>query len=340
MGADLRFGAMGTRAHVLIEGAAPEHVALAMSRVRELDSRWSRFRPSSEISALNRARGAAVAVSADTVELVQRSIDAFALTGGAFDPSLHDAIVAAGYDRDLADLPDAPHDGGATAPPPPGGPGPHGLAVDPDARTAAAGPRGIDSGGLGKGLAADLAVRDLLAAGASGALVNLGGDLRCSGTGPAGGWTVALDDPYDATARPIGRLSLEAGAVATSSQLVRRWYQGRRQRHHLLDPRTGAPSASDVAAVTVLAATGWEAEALAKAAFLAGAADALEVLAARGATGVVADLRGRIRVGAGLDGRLRLRGDLRRRSERRPAVRVAAGDRRMTVRLPAARASR
>lgn len=339
MGFNLRCEAMGTRAHVLVRGGEPRLATLAMERIAELDARWSRFRPASEVSALNAAPGVARPVSADTLELVERSLQAWELTCGRFDPALHAAIVAAGYDRDLGELATAP--GEASHPPAPipadsGGPQ---LRVDRAAGTAAAGPGGLDSGGLGKGLAADLVVRDLLASGAGGALVSLGGDLRCGGEAPAAGWLIDLDDPYDPEALPLGKLRLDAGAVATSSQLVRRWFQGTQERHHLLDPRTGAPARSDVAAVTVLTDAGWQAEALATAAFLAGAAGALDLLAAQGATGVVCALDGRVHVGPDLDGRLTLRGDLRRRTERPAAVRLHAGDRRMTVRLPAGRAA-
>ena len=66
------------------------------------------------------------------------------------------------------------------------------------------------------------------------------------------------------------------------------------QRHHLIDPATGVPAASDVVSVTVLAEEGWRAEVLAKAAFLAGVDEGVAVLAEHGATGLLVDREGRV----------------------------------------------
>jgi FAD:protein FMN transferase len=119
-----------------------------------------------------------------------------------------------------------------------------------------------------------------------GVLVNMGGDLRARGDAPRpSGWVVAVDDPLG-TGR-TGVLSLAAGAIATSTRLRRHWQRGGRPLHHLIDPRTGAPAQSGLASVTVIAGEAWRAEVLAKAAFVAGAADGPEVVLAAGATGLL-----------------------------------------------------
>ena len=65
---------------------------------------------------------------------------------------------------------------------------------------------GFDPGGIGKGLAADIVSAELLAAGARGACVNLGGDLRVTGEAPGGGtWTVAVEHPGSAAADRAAR---------------------------------------------------------------------------------------------------------------------------------------
>jgi thiamine biosynthesis lipoprotein len=56
--------------------------------------------------------------------------------------------------------------------------------------------------------------------------------------------------------------------------------------HHLIDPRTGVPAASGLAAVTVVAGEAWRAEVLAKAAFVAGAVDGAGLVERAGATGL------------------------------------------------------
>jgi thiamine biosynthesis lipoprotein len=95
---------------------------------------------------------------------------------------------------------------------------------------------------------------------------------------------IEVDDPL-ATAR-VGRLALRAGAIATSTRLRRSWTRDGRTLHHLIDPRTGAPAASGLASVTVIAGEAWRAEVLAKAAFVAGPEAAI-VVAEAGATGLL-----------------------------------------------------
>lgn len=266
---ELRFQAMGTWAHVIVVGSPQDGCQRARARIEDLERRWSRFLPDSEISRLNASDGRVVWVSPETAALVARAARARVFTGGRFDPSVLPALIAAGYDRSIDQI------GEATSAPPAAG-------------------TGFDPGGIGKGLAADIVVGELLAAGAQGACVNLGGDLRVEGLAPGGGpWVV------DVKESPL-RLGLTRGAVATSSPLRRRWNVGGEHRHHLIDPATGRPAETDVAAVTVLAGTAWRAEALATAAAVAGCAAGLALIERCRATGLVVDMSGGVHHAAGV----------------------------------------
>ncbi len=294
----LSFDAMGTNAHVIYGGDDPQHAALAMARVQQLEQLWSRFIESSEISQINSAGGEPVAASPETLTLIERAAEAWEMTGGLFDPMVLEQIRALGYDRTfkeldtlapLAPLSDPPI--GATNE----GRDSLGIRVDRAAGTvtAVAG-RGIDSGGIGKGLAADLVVASLLEAGAPGALVNLGGDLRSGGAAPDGGWRVEVDNPFDPAGPPAARFLLNGQALVTSSSQGRRWRDGDEENHHLLNPASGQPAVSDIASVTVIADEGWRAEALAKAAFLSGRDDALVMLPKHDATGAIVGRDGKL----------------------------------------------
>jgi FAD:protein FMN transferase len=150
---------------------------------------------------------------------------------------------------------------------------------------------GLDPGGIGKGYAADLVVEELRAAGAAGVCVNLGGDLRAEGRAPGGGsWIVGIEHPL--RPGPAATVTLARGAVATSSRVRRAWGPAGDRRHHLIDPPTGRPAAGGLAAVTVLAARGWQAEVLAKAAFLGGLDQGRALLTAAGADGLLVDDHG------------------------------------------------
>ena len=136
-------------------------------------------------------------------------------------------------------------------------------------------PRGcaLDLGGIGKGRAADLVIDELASdSDAAGACVNLGGDLRVFGAAPdeSPAWAVAIEEPQDAAAT-MTVVGLADGALATSSTTRRRW-QGDDgvTRHHLIDPRTGAPASTSLQSVTVIAGSAMEAEIHAKASLIAG----------------------------------------------------------------------
>jgi thiamine biosynthesis lipoprotein len=217
------------------------------------------------------------------------ALDAWRLTGGRFDPTVLGALEASGYDRSFAAI---GHRRVGPARPAPA-PGPREVVLDTAGSTVTLPPGvGIDLGGVGKGAAADLVVAELLAAGAAGACLNLGGDLRASGQAPdPDGWVVAIEDPFRPP-RELARVALDDGAVVTSSRLVRAWRRGGWAFHHLIDPATGTPTRSGLAAVTVVAGCAWWAEVLATATMVAGPGQGARLLETHGVTGLLVDDQG------------------------------------------------
>jgi FAD:protein FMN transferase len=288
-----RFRAMGSDAHLIIVGdEAAGHANIAMRRIAQLEQRWSRFIDSSEICELNRRAGHDVTVSADTVLLVERAVEAWRLTGGGFDPTLLGAVLRAGYDVSFAEMPaDTPATlntllAGCTD-----------IAIVGNIVRLPAG-TGFDPGGIGKGLAADIVLDELLDAGVCGACVNLGGDLRVGGASPHGdAWTIAVEHPL--LSEPVAHVGMHAGAVATSTTLRRRWTVDGQQRHHLIDPDTGTPTDSDIDVVTVIAAAAWTAEVLAKAVLLRGSQRAFDIIDDVCAHALVIDSAGAVRATPG-----------------------------------------
>ncbi len=290
---------MGTSARVWVHGGPDDLAPRLEARVEELEAAWSRFRDDSDVSRMN-ASHAPTHVGDDTVDLVRHALLASWETAGWFDPTLGLEVAAAGYDCDFARLPPL-HEGFV-------------MTVDADTRTLTGVrpwrgrcatidvnvaeatvtiPDGVafDPGGIGKGRAADLVAHRALECGATSVLVDIGGDLRLAGSPPAGGWRVDVEDP-DNPVTPLVTLRTDAGGVATSSSMRRRWSTAAGPRHHLLDPATGTSSTSDVSTATVIATEAWWAEALATAAVVAGVDQALELLRASGATGMVVDRHG------------------------------------------------
>jgi thiamine biosynthesis lipoprotein len=278
---------MGTDADVIVVGAGDGAAARARARIDELEQRWSRFVETSEVSALNRDTGRWLEVSADTQLLVSRAIDAWRLTGGHFDPTVLGALIRAGYDRSFDTIVD-PHEGGRSSLT--RGCGDIDVA---DGRVRLPAGAGFDPGGIGKGLAADLVTAEVMAGGARGVCVNLGGDLRVCGTSPEGaGWTIDIDHPL--ADEPVARVGVANGAVATSTTLRRQWTVDGEQRHHLIDPETGRPSATGLTLAAVITEHAWIAEVIATAVLLRGSAHPFDLLGDTGAQALVVDRDGRV----------------------------------------------
>ena len=312
-----RLRAMGTDVHLILLGGPDPGRILSdlLSRVEDLEARWSRFLEGSEISALRQlgdSGGGTMAVSEDVVLLIECGVEAWRMTGGRFDATVD--VAALGYDRPYLDLVRC---GRIAVPVSPIGPPRHhrcqgsgALVVDRVAGTVTV-PSGVcfDPGGIGKGLAADLLVDQAMESGCAGACVNLGGDLRVEGEAPdSEGWVIEVSDPFAPPPDPaddkgipkgMATIDLLQGAVATSTPLRRRWLQDGEARHHLVDPATGRPGTSDLAAVTVVAGEAWLAEALATATWLAGIAS-LDDLPEHQACGLAVTKDGGLVVGAGM----------------------------------------
>jgi FAD:protein FMN transferase len=244
------FRAMGTDVELLLDAFPSAESAAALEQAQQelhrLEALLSRFLPGSELSALNRL--GSLEAGDDLLAVTRLSLEARTRTGGLFDPTVHDALVAAGYDRTFEEVGDGP----VAEPRPCGGE----VRIDGHRIELERGFR-LDLGGIAKGWAVDRAAAVLEAAGPC--LVNAGGDLAARGRS----WPVGVE-----TTEGLLTIALEDGATATSGRDRRCWRRGGREVHHLIDPALGTPAESDYLRVTVVAATAAEAEVRSKAVFL------------------------------------------------------------------------
>lgn len=263
------FDAMGCE--VVVCGATPGTLRAIRTLFADRERTFSRFRPDSELSRVNASPARVVRVSALFAATLRRALVAARTTHGLVDPTLGAALFAAGYDRDLAVLEAAgaapgrePARAAVTAPAAAPASRLHELRV---AGRFLSRPPGLvlDLNGVVKGLAVDDAVALLDRPGS----VSAGGDLATRGPALVGLPSAADAEPV---AAPGGGdvVLLERGGIATSGTGRRRWRHDGADRHHLIDPATGAPSAAPWLAVTVVAGSAHHADVAAKAAFLAG----------------------------------------------------------------------
>jgi thiamine biosynthesis lipoprotein len=287
---DISFSAMGTQVRLIVGpplrgGLAPAAEAAASARkwIEGFDCALSRFRSQSELSRMNRDPAPVVAASPLLRELVRAGITAAADTGGLVDPTMVNEIEEAGYasSRGRADRRTLEHALRWAPPRRRAMPDPRArwrrFIVDDEAGTVARDPGlRFDSGGIGKGLAADLVARRFEGYGRF--LIDCGGDIRVGGPlARLAPYRVGVAHPFDHTLHRT--IDVGVGAVATSGIDGRIWRHGAGFGHHLLDPASGRPAWTRIVSATALGPTAVQAETRAKAAVLSGPADAAAVLA-------------------------------------------------------------
>jgi thiamine biosynthesis lipoprotein len=213
----------------------------------------SRFRPDAEIRHLRPGPDGEVRLSPTLARLMRYALRAAEVSGGRLDPTVGASLRALGYDRDIRLV---VRDGAPTRAVVRVVHGWRRLELHGESLRFPPGLE-LDLGATAKAVAADDAALVIAARLGTGALVSLGGDIGTAGPAPDGGWQVLVQDrPGD----PRSRIALAPGtALATSSTQGRRWRQGDRFVHHIVDPATGQPAAGPRRCVSVVARSCFEA---------------------------------------------------------------------------------
>ena len=277
------FRAMNSAVLLAAEGTS-DAIARGFSEARAFvlasEVRLTRFTELSELSQLNRSGGAWFYASEELFDVVRQARGLFDQTNHLFDPTIVDALEDAGYDKSMDEI--RAH--GATPRSRKTSRVVHDFsAIQLEETTRAIRlPHGmrLDLGGIAKGWIAERVAR-MLAEFAEACAVDAGGDMFMIGL-PVGetAWQIALEDPRDEEG-VLGILHVGPGAVVTSSITKRRWQQGDRVQHHLIDPRRGEPAETDWLNVTVIAPHATIAEVFAKSFLIAGSHEAMEIAGQR-----------------------------------------------------------
>ena len=241
--------AMGAWVITADSDLAQERLNLVRTWMTLVDTTLTRFHPVSELMRLNMQPAAPVQVSPLLWDALTVALNAARETEGRYDPTVLNALLAAGYDRDFDEI---AADGDA----------PDMLALprytwrditrDPLTHTVTLPPGlHLDLGGTAKGWAATRAAGMLADLGPC--LVDAGGDLAARGA-PVGleGWPIGIAAP-DSEDKLLGQLIVKDRGVATSGVDYRRWRRGGVEQHHIIDPRTHRPAATDLRTATIIA---------------------------------------------------------------------------------------
>jgi FAD:protein FMN transferase len=261
------FVAMASPCELLLE-TADTYTAKQMGRVAaqeawRIECKYSRYRPESIVSVINRSQGHAVVVDGETVALIDYAAQCHALSDGRFD--ITSGVLRRCWTFDGSDRLPEPAAVAALLPLI----GFEKIHWQAPRITLPAGME-IDFGGIGKEYAVDRVLCLIAARFAGAALVNFGGDLaasRAPGTGP---WQVGVERP-GTEREPRLLLELSRGGLATSGDTHRFLLRDGVRYGHILDPRSGWPVRDTPRSVTVAATSCVEAGMCATFAMLQGA---------------------------------------------------------------------
>ncbi len=276
------------------KGRAREAIDAGFAEIKKMEALLNYFSDDSEITAINRAAGIRpVKVSKETLEILLKTVEIFAITDGSFDPSIAPVIKHWNFSKNKSEQ--------AV---------PLKIDIEKSLKLVDYGKVEINStnsevmlkdkgmeldlGGIAKGYGADKAVAAIKAKGIKAALVAIAGDIRGFGLSTSGNpWKVGVQNPRPDTAsdKPwediIATLQLQDSAVSTSGDYQRFFIQDGKRYHHILSTETGFPADSNLVSVSVIAPEGYLSDSLSTAIFILGADKGLALLKSKGYGGVL-----------------------------------------------------
>ena len=253
------------------------HIFFRINEIlRRIESEMSYFIAESSVSQLNSSDGkGSVKMDADTFDVLETADAFYRLSGGAFDVT---AAPLTALWRDCINsktVPEAqtiqslmPLVSGSY------------LKLDQNSHTARIGSgQSVDPGGIGKGFAADAAMKAYRELGVTSALINLGGNVQTLGKKVDGEpWMIGIQNPRSTRGEFIAGLTLEDESAVTSGDYEKYFVARGKRYHHIIDPKTGYPADSGLISATVLSPSSMEADALSTAVFVSGLQRGMELI--------------------------------------------------------------
>ncbi len=295
--------AMGSMVSAKIYAQSTEADAIFASMtdgISALDSHISATDPDSDIYRLN--SGASESIDPMTADFTEKALEVCKRCGGTVDITMGAATELWGFSSGEPSLPDDAALQTALS-----SKGLDSVKIDKTAgKISLKAGQKLDLGAVGKGAACDKAY-EALASHDCSAVVTVGGSVLLYGKAPDGSWTVGIRDPFKTANDYFAVLrfsSVNADTpvfLSTSGNYEKTFEEDGKKYHHILDPETGFPVENGLAAVTVKAGTGLEADALSTAAFVCGLnGKALDMLKSFNAEAVFVFEDGRVFVTEGI----------------------------------------
>lgn len=268
----IEWKAMGCKCKVVLETENKSTTILnsVPMWIEEWEQTLSRFRSDSELTILNSNSGLMTSVSETMWNVLMHSIEAEEISNGLVQATVLDAVVNSGYDKSFELINHNSNKNNKK--------GVISVNSMKDIELnyishSVCLPKGmhLDFGGIAKGWASNEVMEKLQLYG--DVIVCLGGDISASKKNNK--WSIGIDNPF-VKDTIVDVVLVDNAGIATSGTDYRRWKDGERWKHHIIDPRTGNPCETDILTSTVIAPNSFLAEVASKVTLIKGSKDGLE----------------------------------------------------------------
>lgn len=268
LGTIVQFKAYGKNAEEAIHEAA--------MRLNDIDDKMSVFKDYSEISKINMNTGNYEEVSEDTYLVIENAVKYSKLTEGTFDPTIGPLVNLWNIGTDNARIPDKDEIEERLK-----------LVnyedIILDNKNSSIKlchkSQAVDVGGIAKGYAADVAARIFAKNHIRSAIIDLGGNIFALGRKPGGKlWDIGIQNPLRSRGEYIAIISVKNKSIVTSGNYERYFMAGGKKFHHIIDPRTGYPSASKIISATIISDKSITGDGLSTGAYILGVDKTMELI--------------------------------------------------------------
>ena len=269
---------MGTIAQLKVFGKNSEKaVDSAVDRLNDIDDKLSVYKIYSEISQINsNAGGIPCIVSGDTFFLLDKSLGYSRLLDGTFDPTIRPVVALWQIGTENENIPEEKDikeklklvnykD----------------IIMNYDEQSVLLKHKyeSIDLGGIAKGYAADEVRNIFIKNHIKSALIDLGGNIFALGSKPDGTpWNIGIQDPVKPRGEFVGVLNLKNKSVVTSGNYEKYFIKEGKKYHHIIDPRNGYPSESNLMSVTIISDDSLDGDGLSTGVYILGMDKAIKLI--------------------------------------------------------------
>ncbi|MEW6776217.1 MAG: FAD:protein FMN transferase [Bdellovibrionota bacterium] len=244
----------------------PTACEAAFRECGKVDRAMNFYGPQSELTRLNElaATGKWIEVSPPLLAVLREAKKVYEDSEGAFDPTVGSSVLLFRSARQKNEWPSEEEIEKSRK-----GLRFFSVEIDEPNRRVRFGNKGtlLDLSGIAKGYAVDEAVRAMREAGASGGIVNAGGNLFVFGPAIEKLPPVSIQDPFDPE-KNLRTLAILEEGLATSGDYEQGVLVQGRPCSHLLDPATGRPCESGIGSASARAQTAMRADAWSSALYI------------------------------------------------------------------------